>query len=624
MTLGGESKSGMVDRGEGWRLGTTRDERLWRRDGNLVLLGVWCKPDAATTLGSNESMRIAPYPFDDREQLYQAYRYLDRLYHSVVGKLGRALDKFHGEEHTVRYWKAVLGYWLREFMEIVYERDVCLTEAVKRYPQVETAVPRRENDVVPNDSLHFAQSYKEDRFNAHLYGEIIRARRLIPYTEVPLDAVKRPTPPLRARLAAAARRRATLLLLRLAAGNRLFFTSTYFPLRDLLRLSVMTRSFLLLRTSRVPVEASTRPVSPDRQVLADIRAEDDFEKLVYRLLPAFLPKTYWEDYGSVGQFARRLLPRRPRIVVTANGFAYDDLFGRWVAEKIEAGTAYVILQHGGSYGCARWNSSEDYEVDVADRFYTFGWDDSRERVRPLAGSRLRLRRQRRGVNRTGYILWAVVSFPRYAYTMYSVPSGPHTLAYLDDQSRFLESVSSDVRRLLRYRGYPIDYGWRDFSRLTAGGATVRRASGRRNMIPLFKGARLFVGTFNATAFLEAFILNVPTVLFWNPTLWEERPAATSFFGELRAAKVLHATPESAAAFVNQIWAEPHTWWDRAEVRDAVARFRDRFARGPEVSIVDWQREIESALLARQGRYGQEAASSRLSQAGAASGPSHHG
>jgi len=281
-------------------------------------------------------------------------------------------------------------------------------------------------------------------------------------------------------------------------------------------------------------------------------------------------------------------------VATANAFAYNDLFKRWAATQVENGVPLVILQHGGSYGCGRWNSSEDYETRVADWYYTYGWNDkTKQNVIPWSASRLRLRIPRSTrARRNGYILWAAVSFPRYSYSMYAVPAGPQVLAYLDYQQRFLRAVSEEVRALLVYRPYPLRYGWSDEDRLQDAGGGVRIARVTERMRRQLKRSRLFVGTFNATSFLETFVAQIPTVLFWDPKLWELRPEAQLYFERLRSASILHDTPESAARFIGQIYGAPEEWWQRPEVQHAVSLFCDRYARAWDKSLRDWQEEFE--------------------------------
>ena len=40
---------------------------------------------------------------------------------------------------------------------------------------------------------------------------------------------------------------------------------------------------------------------------------------------------------------------------------------------------------------------------------------------------------------------------------------------------------------------------------------------------------LLLATYNATTFLEGFIQNIPTMIFWNPDFWELDESALTIF-----------------------------------------------------------------------------------------------
>jgi putative transferase (TIGR04331 family) len=584
-------------------LATTGDPRLWDTGQKILFLGEWCRLHDQRDRWQALDHDVLPYPFDDRARLARGYAELQPVYLRTLDALAAALNTVHATRHGTRFWEIVAGLWLREFLEIVYERYACLREALARGTVRSTKILASSCYVVPRDSLEFASLYEGDFYNAQLYSQIMRALRPrgIDLADVVIsgaDAAHQSRPPLR-RVLKRIRDVISSVLLVASRWNRVVMVSTYFPPIDLFRLSLACRSFPLFDTPRW---RATSGRAIDGEARAGIRGAleastqptNEFERLLPGLIAANLPRIVLEDFGAASLIVRRWFPRSPRVVVTANGFAYNDLFKHWTGLAVERGVPFVILQHGGSYGCAQWNSSEDYETRIADRYYTFGWDDpSKSNVVPWSSSRLRHPVSRSDAAPTqGDILWVVVSFPRYSYTMYSVPVGPQTLSYLAYQHRFARAVSADVRRLLLYRPYPLRYGWSDESRLREAAGDLRIAGTTQSMHRQLARSRLFVGTFNATAFLETFVADVPTVLFWEPRLWELRPDAVPYFDGLRRVGILHDTPEAAAGFIETIYRNPEEWWRRSEVTEAVGLFRNRFARVHDRSLVDWRAEFD--------------------------------
>ena len=105
-------------------------------------------------------------------------------------------------------------------------------------------------------------------------------------------------------------------------------------------------------------------------------------------------------------------------------------------------------------------------------------------------------------------------------------------------------------------------------------------------------SRLFISTYNATTFLESLSQDVPTIMFWNPGLWELRRTAEPYFAALKKVGILHEAPISAAEMVVQVWEDVQAWWRRSAVTEARLRFCERFAR----SVRDPTGLISKSLL----------------------------
>jgi len=115
--------------------------------------------------------------------------------------------------------------------------------------------------------------------------------------------------------------------------------------------------------------------------------------------------------------------------------------------------------------------------------------------------------------------------------------------------------------------------------------------GSKSMLDQLKESRLFIGTYNATTYLETFAANFPTVMFWNPDHWELNSSAQPYFDELRRVGIFHDTPESAAAKVNEIVRDPASWWNQPEIQRAKDEFCFQFARTSDSWLDEWKEEL---------------------------------
>ena len=80
-----------------------------------LLLGDWCNLD-----GENRGFKVVDYHWSDRKQLHLDYQRIFSLYEIYLKKLTISLNEIHDVEHTIDYWRIVVGPWLYYFICIVF------------------------------------------------------------------------------------------------------------------------------------------------------------------------------------------------------------------------------------------------------------------------------------------------------------------------------------------------------------------------------------------------------------------------------------------------------------------------------------------------------------------------
>jgi predicted dehydrogenase len=78
---------------------------------------------------------VLQYHWNDRAKLCNDYRYLQDLYERLLLDLASQLNKIHGANHGVRYWRILIGPWLGYFTQILFDRWTSIQQAVCQ-PQV--------------------------------------------------------------------------------------------------------------------------------------------------------------------------------------------------------------------------------------------------------------------------------------------------------------------------------------------------------------------------------------------------------------------------------------------------------------------------------------------------------
>jgi len=565
---------------------TTALEETWPDAQPILFLGEWCKRYSRRDQWSKLDAEILPYHWDDRARLNADYLYLQQLHERLLRELTVNLNELHGVDHSLRYWRILVGPWIGYFVQMVFDRWICLQRAVARY-ELSTSIVLKghEEALVPNGMADFPGLFVGDNWNHHICGLILQRFTDVSCSIRPRQpAIKSSSPS----ILTALRRQLSEALLRvysraasaLSRENDAVFLSTYLPFLDEFRVQLRLGQLPQYRRSLSPIESAVD--GGKRHWTVGGESLSQFEDCARALIPEQIPTIYCEGYHRLKeQVANLPWPQRPKVIWTCNSHVFDDVFKAWAAEKVECGAPLVIGQHGGHFGTGRWSFIEDHDTTVGDMYLSWGWSDRRRRnVRPVGQLKAKHPLNVRHSEQARALL-VTCTVPRFSYWMYSATVSRQWLDYFNDQCAFVAGLPRSIRDKLIVRLYPEDFGWDQLARWQDRFPEVYVDQGKSKIDDLIRQSRLYISTYNATTFLESFTMNVPTVIYWNPSHWELRDDADPYFTHLRRVGIFHETPESAARHVTTIWGNVDAWWSSEIVREALDRFKKRFCHLPD-------------------------------------------
>ena len=584
---------------------TTADECTWPEDKTqpVLFLGEWCRRYSRKDVWQQLDAEVTEYHWDDREKLFEDYQYLQELYEKLLAELTDKLNSIHSVDHSPRYWRILIGLWLGYFIQILFDRWFMLKQAIEQ-TEIKGCylIDRAPISVVSNDMAHFTELFVGDDWNEAVYGQLLE---LCWGDEIDIEKV--PTQSIEKKYAKNANQRVKITLKGFAERlipyfNKLFpendgyfFISSYLPFKTNLKLQMRLGQFpKLWRSQSVPVtHADIRKrqwclTSPEYK-------NNSFEAIVRQLIPLHLPTAYLEGYERLKTAADQLnWPKKPKCIFTSNAYSSDDLFKVWVAVKTESGTALVIGQHGGHFGMNPFAFHEEHQIEIADKWISWGWSDkSRPRITPICNFRDSERTVEYDPN--GGALMVEMCIPRYSYHLYAIPVSRQWLDYLEDQRIFLKTLPLELRKQVLLRLYSNDYGWDQIARWKDEMPEVQIDSGHHKIHKLIKKNRLYISTYNATTYLESLSWNIPTIIFWNPNHWELKEELNPYFELLKSVGIFHENPESAAEQMIKVWSDVASWWDSKEVQNARNIFCEKYSRVPKDTVSELQMKVFSEI-----------------------------
>ena len=562
---------------------------------NDVLLGLWCLKNSNKILEDQNKYKIVSYHWNDRNKYSRDYFYLESLYERLLLQLAKELDEIHGVNQNLKYWRIVIGPWLRFFIDVIFDRYECIKEAKESYPELTTKnFSYNLDDWCPSNFSEFWAHITSDEWNEVVFSECTKVHGIIHKTR--RNRIK----PSKIYVSKTFNFRNILISLSKFYSKVVKTTQTgsilldaYIPISKLIRLQFKLGQVPYLNVPNIQSLPSKKNLLIRDNLCREFKFFDSFELFLTGLMRSLLPKIYLEDFLQTKTKVMDALPSNPRSIFTANAYHGDDNFKIWAAEKASTGVPLIIGQHGGSFGAALINQSEQHQLKIANKFLSWGWKSKDgDSVIKFPSLQLSGRASISG-DPNGKILHVLSSLPRYFYQHFSMPVAGQFLNYLENQITFLSKLEKDVFKqvIIRPDKSGVNTGWDIPKVLDVAGYSGNIDRSKDSLISSLNKSRLCVCTHNATIFLETLSINFPTIIFWQPSHHEIRPDAQPYFKLLHNAGILFYCPEKAAEQVNKISDKIDEWWLLDKVQSARAEFCKQFA----LSSNDWIQEWANFL-----------------------------
>lgn len=479
------------------------------------------------------------------------------------------IDSYHGVERSLDYHELIGGDWLQQFTHVVYAA----------WRTVSAGVERRGNPTVPliSDSRTFSHQVCLPEF--HMQIERVAAALLssasFPHVSMEGDE---------AVISLGAKRNWQRRLFNTVIGPRkpsVLFCHPYYKCTrgEWLTTLWQWRSWAKHDDLEYPIQTGARlDIKWRRARSAASGPVKGFVGLVRAMMPLYVPVALLEGFPALRRSFLALDISRPRLAYTANALQGHLGFKILMADWRQEGTQLVTHQHGGGYGIDLQHAVEDYESQVSDRFYSWGWARPDRPVFSLSPANMRPPAQR-----NTRVLFCSVEYPMTVFRLHYQPMPGTMETLIKETVGFLALLhpSSD----LLIRPYHIDFGWKMAAALRRTAPWAKFDDERPSSFLRYAESRLVIHNYLGTSWLETLALNIPTICFYDPHAYRFRHAVTPYIDALERAGVLHRQAASAARFASSVWKDPSVWWNSAEVQAARESFVGSYAN----FSADWRR-----------------------------------
>lgn len=566
---------------------TTALEDTWPCNNEPILfLGEWCRLYNRKAKWENLDAKVLPYQWDDRVKLYEDYKYLQDILERLLIELTVRLNKIHEVDYDSRYWRIIIGPWLMSFLSIIYERWQCVSFAIDTYSISGTKIYEGVSlNKIPSDMEHFSKLSASDEWNHLIYSSILKYKNYNEFINIKrtasFDQKLEPvvlSVSIKKDIINKIKNIYSYVSSYISRSDSYVLVTTYLSKFECFKLQLKLHQFpVFFQSSYCESSVSS---SDYRQWSISGFKRSKFEEFISEIIPFHTPLTYLEGYKKlIDHIDKSSWPKRPKLIWTSNSFFMDEQFKVWSAIRVNEGVPLVIGQHGGHYGQGLFSFIESHELKICDHYLSWGWESNDHKVIPVASVKQSIQKKReRNKDKQDTVLLIISGTSRYSGAFNSMPISKQWLDYFNDQKDFFENLPSYISDDVITRLYPSDYNWSQYARWKDAFPMSHIDQGKLNINEQFLKTKLVVSGWNSTVYLQSMLSDIPTLMFWQPGLFEVRSDARASFDDLRRVGILHDTPCSAVNHLVKIWDDIDAWWNHDDVVAVRNDFKSKYVR----------------------------------------------
>jgi len=581
---------------------TTSDEKTWKLDKPVIFLGEWCKSyDRKNIWEKMDAIVAEPYGLSKKKKDadYERARELEvKIFH----RLCIELNKLHQTEHGERFWRIILGHWLRHFLDVIVNRVKTIEFFLENYEfNSVTTYTNLNSPPCPLDINEAIWYFNDSKWNNILYTKILLFLGItndkIEFIEDSLDDTNvlrlLSKPRLKKRLLKYCWEKIGQTFNLLSRDDDAFIINSYLPKLEQIKLELALKQIPQFRVSYKPALSRNYDHSLRQRLSKNITNinDDKLLTIITSLIFEYIPICYIEGFSELNEISEKLSwPKTPKFIFTSANFYDDEVFKFWAAKKTESGVPYYVGQHG-NYGVTKYELNPSIEEMTSDKFLTWGWSDNLKTHTPTFIFKT-IGKKIKSYNPRGNLVLIELfhSLPIWTWDA----SAEHTL-YFRNQLRFISNLELRIKNdlIVRLHIASSALNWSEIERFKDFDPSIKLDIGYNPIQELIAKSRLVVHSYDSTGILETMSQNIPTLAFWQNGFDHLRDSAKPFYQLLVNAGIVHLTPESIASKVNEIWDDVDGWWADSKVQNARREFCNRYAVTSKTPIRDLKKILNT-------------------------------
>ncbi len=563
---------------------TTSLEKTWKKNKDIFFLGEWCKQLNRKSYWETLNSKTFKYHWNDRNKLEKDYLYSKKIYSKLINEIAEDLNNYHKISHSNRYWKIIIGPWLLSFIQIILERYENLKQIENYNEKFETIILNIKRDVVlPKSYETYSRLIMTDTWNHFIFSEIIKnseIKKKISIEEKEFKDDENYQEYLRDKHYSGKKKiySSFLNIFKTKVKNEKFLISeSYLGVYDEIKLNIRLKCLPKFLNFDLPKNGSLKWFERENFILKNFKHNNEFEKILKNLIKIQLPVSYFENFKEIRNYIDKInWPAKPETIFTSH-FLQKTTQSFYTAEKIEKNhTRLIIGQHGGVYGQYSFSTIQDYEIDVCDKFLSWGWKDKKNpKITPF-GIIKNIPKVKYKKNKNK-ILLILRSQSRYTHRINSLTGSFQLYKYFIDCFDFCKKLSKKIQHKNLIVRLHARRFWDEGLFLKDELPHIQIDEGYKKIYKLIFNSKLVVHSYIGTGYLETLSMNFPTIIFFDTKTCSLTEETLNDLKVLSKVNIFHFNYESASHFINENYENIDDWWESDKTQEAIKFFCKKYA-----------------------------------------------
>ena len=520
---------------------------------------------------------------DYKKRLIDIRRNL-KLYDHFLNELIIFLNNYHNKKYSKRYWSIILGPWLYRFISsISFKWNLINSLKSKNYIFFKKEINSK--DIIPLGIEDYTKIADSDYWNHYSYMKIIehsfpnkfkikKAGKIITNFEKEIIYKKLKNKNVKSILSLLIQK----FLNFLPQNKDSLIFSTYMSNFQEIKLNfLVNKSFLFYKSLRPYLLFERKQLFKiKRKNYKKLKSSNSgVENFLSKELLNFMPSSYLENFKDVGNIVNQIpFPKIPKTIFTTIGINRSTLMDRYIAENIENGTTLILAQHGGAYFQNRLHFNSNYEVDISDKYLSWG-NIKKKKVIPIGI----IKSLSDTSKKSNKIILEVRKRAGYIGEIKNDNGFSEIKKYYDNLCVFFSLLKGNkICENLFIKLHPYQTFWNEKKKFLSHNSELKFLDSKRGMIKEMNTAKLIIHTFCGTGHLESLAINKPTLILFvnNLNLFDDK--SKNYFKKLIKLGIVHRTPESLFKALKDLDSEKKIeyWWNSKKRQDLLKKYRNDF------------------------------------------------